>query len=62
MTTAGLFILGVCAFGGLIATAAFIWATRSGQFTESSEARFLVFDDDELPAAREAEREASGPE
>jgi nitrogen fixation-related uncharacterized protein len=56
MTSAALYILGVCAGGALIAVAAFLWAGRRGEFSDASEARFLVFDEDEEPAAREAER------
>jgi cbb3-type cytochrome oxidase maturation protein len=57
---AGTVIVGVCALGGLIACAAFWWATRSGEFENQAEARFLVFDDDEIAAAREAERAPGG--
>jgi len=56
--TAGMFIVAVCAVGGVLACVAFWWATRSGEFSDAAEARFLVFDDDELPAVREAERQA----
>ena len=56
--TAGMYIVAVCAVGALVACGAFWWATRSGEFSDAAEARFLVFDDDELPAAREAERRA----
>ena len=58
MNTAGLAILGVCAVGGVIACAAFVWAMRSGEFTRSDDARWLVFDDEddvrrpEAPPAR----------
>ena len=46
----GMFIVGVCALGGLIACSAFWWATRSGQFNNSDDAKYLVFDDeDEVP-------------
>ena len=47
MNTAGLFILGVCAAGGVIACAAFWWAIRSGQFSHASDAQYLVFDDED---------------
>ena len=56
--TAGMFILAVCAVGGVLACVAFWWATRSGEFRDAAEARFLVFDDEEIPAARAAERQA----
>ena len=48
--TAGMYIVAVCAVGGLIASAAFVWALRSGQFSSSDEAKFLVFDDEDPPA------------
>lgn len=43
----GMFIVGVCALGGLIACAAFWWATRTGQFSNADEAKYLVFDDED---------------
>jgi cbb3-type cytochrome oxidase maturation protein len=49
---AGTYIVAVCAVGGLIATAAFVWALRSGQFSSSDEAKYLVFDDEDGPVAR----------
>ena len=61
LMTAGMFIVGVCAVGGVLACVAFWWATRSGDFSDAAEARFLVFDDDELPAARAAERRPGDP-
>jgi cbb3-type cytochrome oxidase maturation protein len=45
--TAGTVIVAVCAFGGLIACAAFWWATRTGQFSGLEEAKYLVFDDED---------------
>ena len=59
MNTAGLFILGVCVVGGVIACAAFWWAIRSGQFSDASEARWLVFDDEDDVARPDAPREGS---
>ena len=48
--TVGAWIVAICALGGLIACAAFWWAVRTGQFTDASEARYLVFDDeDDVP-------------
>jgi cbb3-type cytochrome oxidase maturation protein len=53
-----MFILGVCAVGGLIAGAAFWWAIRSGQFSDASDARYLVFDDeDDVPRPAVQRRE-----
>lgn len=58
MNTAGMFILGVCAVGGVIAGAAFWWAIRSGQFSDASDARYLVFDDeDDVPRPAVQRRE-----
>jgi cbb3-type cytochrome oxidase maturation protein len=56
MNTAGLAILGVCAVGGVIACVAFIWAMRSGEFTRSDDARWLVFDDEDEVKRPEAPR------
>jgi cbb3-type cytochrome oxidase maturation protein len=50
--TAGMYIVAVCAVGGLIASAAFLWALRSGQFSSSDEAKYLVFDDEDPPGVR----------
>ena len=43
----GLYIVLICSVGGLIACAAFWWATRSGQFSRSDDAKYLVFDDED---------------
>jgi nitrogen fixation-related uncharacterized protein len=45
MNPAAIYILVVCGVGGLIACAAFVWAALKGEFTDASEAAFLVFDD-----------------
>jgi nitrogen fixation-related uncharacterized protein len=47
MDPAAVYILIICGAGGLIACAAFIWAALKGEFTDASEAAFLVFDDDD---------------
>lgn len=47
MNTAGMYILGVCAVGGVIACAAFWWALKSGEFKGADDARWLVFDDED---------------
>ena len=52
LMTSGMYIVAVCAVGGLIATAAFVWALRSGQFSSSDEAKYLVFDDEDPPGVR----------
>lgn len=50
MNPAAVLIIAVCAVGGLIACAAFVWAALGGEFTEASDAALLVFDeDDERP-------------
>jgi cbb3-type cytochrome oxidase maturation protein len=56
--TSGAYIIAVCALGALIACVAFWWATRTGEFADAAEARFLVFDEEEIAAARETERQA----
>ncbi len=53
---AGVFIVAICAVGGLIACAAFWWAARSGQLAEVAEARYLVFDDEDGAALAERAR------
>jgi cbb3-type cytochrome oxidase maturation protein len=50
-----MYIVAVCAVGGLIASAAFVWALRSGQFSSSDEAKWLVFDEDDAPARSRAD-------
>jgi nitrogen fixation-related uncharacterized protein len=52
---AAIYILAVCAVGGLIACGAFVWAALKGEFTDASEAAFLVFEDDDVPC-RPSER------
>lgn len=48
--TSGMFIVGVCAVGGALACAGFVWALKSGQFKASDDAKYLVFDDeDDVP-------------
>jgi nitrogen fixation-related uncharacterized protein len=45
MSGAAVYIIGVCGLGAVIACGAFIWAALRGEFTDASEAAFLVFDD-----------------
>jgi nitrogen fixation-related uncharacterized protein len=45
MNPAAIYILVICALGAVIACAAFVWAALKGEFTDASEAAFLVFDD-----------------
>jgi nitrogen fixation-related uncharacterized protein len=54
MNPAAIYILVVCAVGALIAGAAFAWAALKGEFTDASEAAFLVFDaeDERRPQVR----------
>jgi len=49
MNPAAIYVLVVCAVGALIAGAAFAWAALKGEFTEASEAAFLVFDAEDEP-------------
>ena len=50
MSPAAVYVIAICALGGCIACAAFVWAARKGEFTDASEAAFLVFDDaDDVP-------------
>ncbi len=59
--TAGMYIVAVCAVGGLIASVAFVWALRSGQFSSSDEAKYLVFDEEDGPLVRPPARPAARP-
>lgn len=59
--TAGMYIVAVCAAGGLIASAAFVWALKSGQFSSSDEAKYLVFDEDDGPLVRPPVRPSVRP-
>jgi len=47
MNGAAVYIIGICFVGAVIACGAFIWAALKGEFTDASEAAFLVFDDDD---------------
>jgi nitrogen fixation-related uncharacterized protein len=54
MNPAAVYILVICASGAVVACAAFVWAALKGEFTDASEAAFLVFDDaddEQRPAA-----------
>ncbi|MFI5207403.1 MAG: cbb3-type cytochrome oxidase assembly protein [Gemmatimonadales bacterium] len=59
--TAGMYIVAICAVGGLLASAAFVWALRSGQFSSSDEAKYLVFDDEDGPLVRPPARPSAPP-
>jgi nitrogen fixation-related uncharacterized protein len=50
MNGAAVYIIGICFVGAVIACGAFVWAALRGEFTDASEAAFLVFDDDDDPA------------
>jgi nitrogen fixation-related uncharacterized protein len=47
MDPAAIYVIAICAVGGAIACAAFVWAALKGEFTDASEAAFLVFDDED---------------
>jgi nitrogen fixation-related uncharacterized protein len=47
MSPAAIYIIAICGLGGAIACAAFVWAALKGEFTDASEAAFLVFDDED---------------
>ncbi len=49
MNPAAVYVIGICAAGGFIACAAFVWAALRGEFTDASEAALLVFDDEDAP-------------
>ena len=48
MNLAAVYIIAICALGGLIACGAFVWAALKGEFSDVSEAAFLVFDDEDF--------------
>ncbi len=55
MNPAAVYVIVICAVGGVIACGAFVWAALRGEFTDASEASLLVFDDeDELPPSGDA--------
>jgi cbb3-type cytochrome oxidase maturation protein len=58
---AGVFIVAVCAFGGVIACGAFWWAMRSGQLADVAAAQYLVFDEEDDPALAERARACTLP-
>ena len=45
MSPAAIYIIAICALGGVIAGSAFVWAALKGEFSDAGEAAFLVFDD-----------------
>lgn len=53
MNPAAIYILVICAVGGLVACGAFVWAVLKGELTDASEAAMLVFDADDEPPAPE---------
>ncbi len=55
MNPAAVYVIAICAVGGVIACGAFVWAALRGEFTDASEASLLVFvDEDELPPSGDA--------
>lgn len=42
-----IFILAICFAGAVLAGAAFAWAALRGEFTDASQAAYLVFDDED---------------
>ena len=53
MNPAAIYILAICAAGLGVAGVAFVWAALKGEFTDASEAAFLVFDDEDRPSGPE---------
>lgn len=47
MNTVAIYILAICFAGAILAGAAFAWAALRGEFTDASQAAFLVFDDED---------------
>jgi len=47
MNPAAIYVLVICAGGALVAGVAFAWAALRGEFTDASEAAFLVFDEED---------------
>ncbi|MEK7667398.1 MAG: hypothetical protein AAB409_01980 [Gemmatimonadota bacterium] len=44
-----IYILAICFAGAVLAGAAFAWAALRGEFTDASQAAYLVFDDEDEP-------------
>lgn len=55
MSGAAVVLVAICFAGGILACAAFVWAVLRGEFTDASNAAFLVFDDGDDPPRRRAE-------
>ena len=55
MNPAGVYIIVISALGAVVACAAFVWAALKGEFTDASEAAFLVFDDEDRAKSRGSE-------
>jgi len=53
MNPAAVYIIAICGLGGAIACGAFVWAALKGEFTDASEAAWLVFDEEERAGAPE---------
>ena len=56
MNPAAIYIIAICGLGGVIACGAFVWAALRGEFTDASEAAFLVFDDEDRAGGPEEKR------
>lgn len=44
-----IYILAICFAGAVLVGAAFAWAALRGEFTDASQAAYLVFDDEDDP-------------
>jgi nitrogen fixation-related uncharacterized protein len=53
MSPVAIYLLVICFAGGAVACGAFVWAVLHGEFTDASEAAFLVFDDADSPPPAE---------
>jgi nitrogen fixation-related uncharacterized protein len=47
VNTVAIYILAICFAGAILAVAAFAWAALRGEFTDASQAAYLVFDDED---------------
>ena len=49
VSAVAIYVVAICFAGSLLAGAAFAWAALRGEFTDASQAAFLVFDDEDEP-------------
>lgn len=61
MSPVALYIVAICFAGAVLAAVAFAYAALRGEFADSAQAAFLVFDEDDGRAGAEAPPAAPDP-